>query len=710
MNRLQEELVDILEAKTGVKNGRLFFRVLVAYKFAQMATMMRTNIEFAGSKNIPTNIYALNLANSGFSKGKSVNILEDEIFGNFRKTFTYDVYERIKEDNLAIEAGDLAIRMSIDISEAMKIVRKQYDAGAKFSYAFPLSTIEGLRSLRQKYAIAGIGSTCMETDEIGSVLTSQTMMETLGLCLETYDMGKGKQKVTKTDSSPEMLKAVPSNLLFFGTPTKLMDGDGTEEAFVNLLETGYARRMIFGYIKNFETESELSPEELYNQLTSSTTEAGMIMLASHFESLADVNQYNRTLTTPKDVAIRLLAYQQQCQARARDMKDHQSIQKAELEHRYWKVLKLAGAYAFVDGLPDITEECINDAIELVEQSGEAFVELMNREKPYVRLASYIADIGRKITQVELIEDLPFYRGSESQKRELMNLAVAYGYQNGIIIKKTIGDGIEFYQGSKLEQTNLEKLILSYSTQLADDYKPVNNRATRWEHLYELTTYPTGMNYCSHYFEDGHRTSDKAKPEFNLLILDVDKGLNIDTCKTLLKDYKFLISTTKRHSESEHRYRIILPMSHVLKMTHEEYKEFMKNVFAWLPFEVDEQTSDIARKWETHKGEYHYNEGMLFPAMNFIPNTKKHIEVKASLESYGSLDALQRWFAMNIGEGSRNNMIHKYAMALLDKGLDIDSIRYSIEDMNGKLEKPLPMKELDSTVMFSVLKEATKRGM
>ena len=37
---LQEEIVDILESKTGVKNGRLFFRVLVAYKFAQIATMI----------------------------------------------------------------------------------------------------------------------------------------------------------------------------------------------------------------------------------------------------------------------------------------------------------------------------------------------------------------------------------------------------------------------------------------------------------------------------------------------------------------------------------------------------------------------------------------------------------------------------------------------------------------------------------------------
>jgi hypothetical protein len=137
---------------------------------------------------------------------------------------------------------------------------------------------------------------------------------------------------------------------------------------------------------------------------------------------------------------------------------------------------------------------------------------------------------------------------------------------------------------------------------------------------------------------------------------------------------------------------------------------MKNIFEWLPFEVDEQTGDIARKWSSHPGTHYYNDGELFPAMNFIPNTKKQRELKDNIEMYGSLDALQRWFAMNIGDGSRNVMMYKYAMALLDKGLNSETIRYSLEDMNSKLEKPLPMREIDSTIMFSVIKEETKRNM
>ena len=82
------------------------------------------------------------------------------------------------------------------------------------------------------------------------------------------------------------------------------------------------------------------------------------------------------------------------------------------------------------------------------------------------------------------------------------------------------------------------------------------------------------------------------------MLDVDSGLNIETCKSLLAEYTFLISTTKRHTEANNRYRILLPMTHSIELQPDEYKQFMKNIFEWLPFSSDEQTYDIERKWES----------------------------------------------------------------------------------------------------------------
>ena len=703
MNKPQEEIVDILCNRTSVKD-KLFFRILTAYKFAQLASMMRTHITFTSSKNIPVNVYALNLADSGFSKGRSLNILEDEVFRKFREKFTYSVFPAVAEDELIKEGAFISSKFGLDPSEGLAQVKKQYNQCAKFQFAFPLSTIEGLRSLRLRYALAGIGSTCMEADEIGTVLTNPSMMDSLGLCLELYDMGKGKSKVTKTDSAPEMLKSVPSNVLMFGTPAKLLDGSDTEKTFMSLLESGYARRLLFGYVKDTSVEIEMTPEERYDQLTSKKTEVDVELMASYFESLADKAQWNKEMTVAKDVAIKLLAYEQSCISRAKDFKDHDTLRKAEMIHRHWKTLKLAGAYAFILGKNEIEEQEIDDAIELVEESGAAFTDILNREQPYVRLAKYIADVGRKITQVELVENLPFYKGSESSKKELMNLAIAYGHQNGIVIKKTFSDNIEFISGNKLEPTDLDKLIVSHSRHFTEGYI---DAVGKWDKMHSLTR-ATGVHYCNHHFKDNYRNSDNAKDKFNLLMLDVDKGLNIETAKSLLKEYKFLISTTKRHTEANNRYRIILPMSHTIELNQDDYRLFMQNVFDWIPFECDEQTKDPSRKWESFDGEHFYNEGKLFPCMDFIPATKKQTEMKERLESFGSLDALQRWFCLNIGDGTRNNMMLRYAMALLDKGLSSDDIRYNLEDMNSKMEKPLPQVEIESTIMKSIIREEYKR--
>lgn len=705
-NQISEELVDILVSKTGV-NDKLFFRILLAYKFAQMATMMRCGIKTAlSTQPVPPNVYALNLAESGFSKGKSVNILEDDVFSGFKMEYQVNTYQKIEDVTLSMEANELSMRMGIDIVDALNILKKQLAGTPKFKFSFAKTTIEGLRSLRLRMSMSGTGATCLETDEIGSVLTEQEMVESLALGLEIYDMGKGKSKNTKTESTIDVPNPVPSNILMFGTPTKLLDGDKTERQFIELLETGYARRLLFGYVKSFTVNENLTAEELYEQLTNPASDMSMATYKTYFKELGNETYHNMLLTMTKDVELELLKYRLMCESNAKDFKEHQSIEKAEMNHRYWKALKIAGAYAFINKQSEITIKDLEDAIELVDESGKAFKEILNREQTYVRLAKYIADVGRKITQVELVENLPFYKGSESQKKDLMNLAIAYGYSNGIIIKKTYSDNIEFIEGNRLEPTKLDNLIVSYSKDITENYKQV---VGKWDEMHKLTK-ATGFHYCNHGFKDGYRNSDNALESFNLLMLDVDNGLTVETCTALLKDFRFLISTTKRHTEANNRFRIIFPLTHTLRLNSEDYKQFMKNIFQWLPFECDEQTADIARKWESFNGEHIYNEGKMFDAMMFIPNTKKQIETKERLEQFGSLDALQKWFVINTpSEGGRNNMIHKYGMALLDKGLDVDSILYSIEDLNSKLEKPLPTTELQTTVFRTIIREEAKRN-
>ena len=704
-NELQEKIVDILVSKTG-NEDRSFFRVMVAYKFAELATNMRCTLEFAGSKNIPTNVYALDLAPSGYSKNASMNILEKNIFKGFKDKFMLNLLPEVASNNLALVANEYSITTGLDIKDAKSTIDKEYNNLPKFLYSFGSSTPEGFKAMRAKLSMSGVGATNNIIDEIGSNLTNN--QETMNVQLEAYDMGDSKQKLIKTDGGNSDLRgSVPSNLFAFGTQSKLLDGGAVEKQFFELLETGYARRFLFGFVEKNTRSTELTAEEMYDQIMNTSIDLDIISLTKYFTDLADMSQYNKKIALSKDTTIELMQYRIDCDDKANNLKEHENILEAVLRHSYWRVLKIAGAYAFVTGSSTITSELLQNAIALVEDSTRCFKLMLSRDKAYVRLAKYIASVSKKVTQVDLLEDLAFYRGTETQKRELMQLAVAYGYNNNIIIKNTIKDGVEFFEGESLEKTNIDAIDCSWSKDITNGFKPTKSKFTN---LHQLVS-GTGYHYAAHSFVDGHRKSENAIQGFNLLILDVDSGLPIEVCKTLLKDYTYLIATTKRNTAEHNRYRIILPMSHKLKLNATDYKQFMKNVFSWLPFDSDEQTSDIARKWESFSGEHFYNEASLFDVMDFIPNTPKEVKYRDRVKKIGNSDTLQRWFLINYrDEDGRNNTLIKYALALLDDGMNSENIRHSVYDMNNKLEQPISELELESTVMKTIIKKEYEREL
>jgi len=207
---------------------------------------------------------------------------------------------------------------------------------------------------------------------------------------------------------------------------------------------------------------------------------------------------------------------------------------------------------------------------------------------------------------------------------------------------------------------------------------------------------------------GYRDSDHAIPGMNLAVVDVDEGIDVDTAKLLLKDYKYLMHTTKRHTPEAHRFRVIFPISHVLKLNSVDHRQFMENLYEFLPFNVDRQTSDVARKWLCSAPQYWYNEGKILDALQFIPKTKKNEERVKTLNKYSSLDNVQRWFLNETNSGNRNNQLVRYALMLVDSGRNYESILDAVMDFNNKLPNSLPDEEILSTVMRTVGKKISMR--
>jgi hypothetical protein len=698
-----EEIVEVLCNKTQ-NTDKGFFRSEVAYFLAKMASIMRATIVTKDRGEIPVNMYVLALAGSGYGKGHSVNIMENDYIMGFKKRFMDDTMPIISEQHLWDKANTLALRNSTEPQEEYDALNKEYRRAGAYAFTFDSGTPPAVKQLRHKLLLANCGSINLQIDEIGSNLIGS--VDVLTLFLELYDQGIVKQKLTKNTNdnirAEELDGKTPTNMLLFGTPSKLLDGGQTEEQFYSFLETGYARRCLFGFgqhdRKAFNTQT---PEEIYQRLIQPNNSVTVNTWAARFHKLADPAMYGWKMVLNDDEAIRLLEYKIQCERAADNMADHEEIRKAELSHRYFKALKLAGAFAFIDESSHIEMDHIMQAILLVEESGQAFQTILNREKTYVKLAKYIASVGTEVTHADLLEALPFYKSGNAARNEMITLATAWGHKKHIVIKKSYIDGIEFFKGETLKETDLDEMIISYSDHWAYNYLA---EQVPFSELHNLTQAP-GMHWANHQFKNGHRSEENVHAGFNLVVIDVDEGISVEACHELMKEYKFLTYTTKRHTDEVNRFRLIMPINYRLDLDSEEYKEFMNNVMGWLPFKTDESANQRAKKWETFdKGTYHYNlEGEMLDVLPFIPKTSKNEQYRQGFQKVESLDNLERWFAQRIASGNRNNQMLKYALALVDTGMSLMDVNKQVRAFNDKLNTPLTENEIDTTIMVTVAK-------
>ena len=699
-----EDIVDVLCNKTqNIDRG--FFRAEVAYFLAKMASCMRATIVTKDRGEIPVNLYVLALATSGFGKGHSVNIVENEFLKGFKTRFMEDTFQVISEQNLWNIANTRAARNGTDQQEEFERAEKEFKQAGAFPFTFDSGTPPAVKQLRHKLLLSSAGSINFQVDEIGSNLLG--VSDVLTLFLELFDQGLVKQKLTKNTAentrTEELDGKTPTNALLFGTPSKLLDGAQTEDQFYSFLETGYARRCLFGFGQHQRAGENMSPEEVFRRLTEQTNVDTVNKWSNHFHNLADPAVFGWKMVVEDEVAIQLLSYKIDCEHMADQLAEHEDIKKAELSHRYFKALKLAGALAFVDQSVEIEMEHLLSAIKLVEESGEAFQMILNREKAYVKLAKYIATVGTEVTHADLHEALPFYKSSNSARNEMMTLATAWGYKKHIIIKKSFVDGIEFFKGETLQETDINEMIISYSNHWAYNYL---EERVPFDQLHVLTQ-QDGMHWSNHHFRNQHRAEENVIAGFNAIVLDVDEGISLDTVQELMKDYKFLLYTTKRHQTEGYgdRFRMILPINYTLELDNEEYREFMKSIFAWLPFKTDESYQKREKKSETFSGgQYIYNmDGELFDALPFIPKTSRNEQHKSNFQKLESLDNLERWFAQRIAVGNRNDNMAKYAFALVDSGMSLIDVQNAVHSFNKKLNNPLSENEIDGTIMISVAK-------
>lgn len=709
-HRSVEDLAQVLCARVG-KNDPSYFRLIVAYYLSQVAATMRARIRAQDIREIPVNNYMVAMAVSGYGKGKSTAFMENEVIADFRTTFRdYVLPERAEQNLWKLASKRAALNGTEDQEEYDKLATELKGCGA-YPFTFDGGSEPAIKQIRQLLLLANCGAINLQIDEIG--LNLEKSGEALTTYLELYDLGYIKQKLTKNSNdnkrTTEIEGATPANLMMFGTPSRVFDSGPVEKKFESLLDTGYARRSLFAYgDPSTDLDVSLTPLQIFQRRTDKTNEQAVQLWRQHLASLADPSKLDWVIDVPEDVSIALIEYELECKSRAKAMPEHNMIQRHEMEHRYFKALKLAGTFAFIEESLMMTKDQLYAAIKLVEESGNAFNKIMKREASYMKLARYIAGEQKELTHADL-DELAFFRGSQRDRQDMLTMATAWGYKQHIVIKKSFIDGIEFISGDTLKETNLSEIMISHSDHYAYRYSP---ELAPFDQLHQLTQM-TDMHWASHAFEDNHRNEENVIPGFNMIVLDVDGTAPLDIVHDLMSDYTFMTYTTKRHAPDAHRFRLLLPMNYHLELDRDDYAEFMQNVMNWLPFEVDKSANQRSRKWATFAGKFHYNKETeatqnLIDVLPFVPKTSKNEQHNQQLAELGSLDALERWFAQRFAEGDRNNQMIKFALALVDSGMSYKEVEDRVIAFNSKIKNGLSQSELKSTVLVTAAKRAQKR--
>ena len=701
---VMEQIVDVLSARTQ-NTERLFFRTQLAYFLGVVASHMRASITGWSNTTIPINVYAINVAESGAGKGYATSIIEGELLSEFSKIFMKQTFPDFAERNLVKLAGERSIRNNTTEDEELTKLKKEFSSIGAMLFTFDSATTPAIKQLRHKLLLSGVGSLNLCIDEVGANLLNN--VEPLTTFLELYDKGLIKEKLIKSSSdnlrTERMDGATPANMLLFGVPSKLLDGGQTETKFIELLDMGMGRRCFFGSASEATKNLELTAEDLLDNMFNQTNLQLIEDLTDQFARLANPVNMGTKILIERPECLKLMQYKLDCEAEGRTYTKQDSIRKAEVDHRYFKVLKLAGAYAFFEGSPVITSTHLDYAIALATESGVSLSKLVTPERPYVKLAKHLAEYTGELTLADLDTDLAYFRGTKQMKEEMITMATSWGYKNNIIIKKAFTDGIQFVSATAIQPTNLDKCILSYSEDMTSGYI---NSIVKFEDLSKMLTFKGTLHWLNHRVRDGYRLERNIISGFNMLVLDVDNTCPLSTAKLLLKDYKYTIYTTKSHGiEDQDRYRIILPINYELYLEEQDYKQFMHNVFLALPFAVDEAGNHRCKKWQTyHATQVFTNDGSLFDVLGFIPKTTEAERTAKRALEQSNLDNLERWVINNIGDGNRNVQLHKYAMVLVDVGKTFEQVRAAVCGLNDKIPDKLAESELYATIMQSVAKK------
>ncbi len=698
LNPLVNEIMDlVLNVKDDIPENLIL--MMINYAFAEVASNLRGKLRLYDGSVKPLNNYTYIFAPSGVGKDVSLNALNRIFIDSFTERMEkgFDKHKQKYWDNRAMALVDEGKE------DVESIIREEMKMVSPFSYRISSGTEAGISKSRVTYSYYDIGAINLVIDELGA--NYQNIRSLMALMLSSYEDGNTNGRQLKQESVVSV-KGVPSNFMGYSSPALVFDGGLTEKSLFDDLSQGMARRSFFALAEKPEP-LQLSAADMVKQNRDRATKnkGKMEEMNTYFAKLAHPSNMYREVSLSEEAEVLIAEYQIKCDKVAKANPDIQEQERLELVNRSWKATRLASIYAFITGLKEVDEDCVNQAIYVADVSGESFKRVMNQPPVYERVFDFIKN--RKRTSDVDLEKQKWYSGNKTQKRDLLSLARAYGYENNYLFRIKEVEGVEFYSFIEVPKTDVDKITISISKDITKGFKP---KVVPFDIIHEVVM-NNEFKYSAGTFKDGYRNKDNYEKKQNLVIIDIDDGMKLETAKIMFSNYKCFMATTKSHQKDKHglvcdRFRIIFITDRTIKLDSETYGRFMANVYDSLGVPADQSCKDSSRFYYGAEGEYWYSEGeKLLEISDLIPDTtkSKEREVMLSSSGIGSTAGIERIILEEAINGNRNNAVLKYALFIADSGYSFEDTKEKVLSFNDKLVESVNVKELEQTV-FKTLKK------
>ena len=673
--------------------------IIANYKLVSMVSNLRVKIDYNKSMGLaPINFYGILLLDSGAGKTSSLSTLDNWYFKKVK-----DKLKKLFNHKKSVYISHLMQDKEDGVYTEEEVSRK-IESLTNWTFSMDSGTKEGILKMAQTMGNIGALTIGIEIDELDKFLTSEKeMMDRL---FKAYDIGEWNPKVTAGKDVQESIYGVAPNFFGFATPDAMLLNTNVSEPFRELLASGFARRTFFYY----EDSDKLPYIPTADDYLKLEEQADKLMdkaktLADRLDRLLEGHKVGSVITFPKKSKKHILEYRSESVEKASMTND--SILNADFRERHFKVAKLAGAYAFLDGRTEVSMQDIDYAVYITERSSESLERIGDSKSMIERLYLRVRSEEGFVHTQDMLNFGLISKNQTTKIKEYAEELEAYADVYGDIYE-VMRDAKGFISAIRITQlitTDSDSCIFSASMPRNGKFNHENGykkSEVGFEEIPYWITQEKQICYAPVAFRGGKRTNESTEAYSNLIIMDIDDGMSLEYAKEIFKEYYAIITTTRNHQKEKNglvadRFRVVLLTSKYIYTTPSKYKGLMENIQKFYDITMDKACFDKAHIYYSNPSEIWTGECIKkFDVAKLIPKDGDHLSkriVKEPIQSFrpDGGKALMMYFENSVKEASNQGtgIINALSTAMLaiedkmkDEFLTLEDAEEWIQDLSS----------------------------